>query len=204
MLSRAVDIGLQLGGLVAISSDADIEVVCDAVALAASTSIHVKGIRRPAALAQDDTPMRDVVEHVLAQIDGPLDQPIVLLQPTTPLRTVHQVRDALAALTVAADISMTVRAVPMSPDLMLVQQPNGYLSPATTRGHITRRQDGRTGYLRDGTAYVFRRISASYLFNFAELNAVPVVLDSQPHVNCDTPDDWDALCAIIRRQVADR
>jgi N-acylneuraminate cytidylyltransferase len=194
LLSRAVDIGLHLGGLVAISSDADIDAVCDAVSLAASTSTNVKGIRRPAALAQDDTPMRDVVEHVLAQVPGEPDQPIVLLQPTTPLRTVKQVKACLDELRGQSCGVATVKAIPEK--YWRARHISAFANDAVRM--VPRRQDATPLYLLSGTAYCWMR------GNGWPTHWEAVLDRDEPYVNVDTPDDWDALCAIIRRQVADR
>jgi CMP-N-acetylneuraminic acid synthetase len=51
-------------------------------------------IMRPPELAQDDTPMLPVVEHAL-EVCGPVDA-VMLLQPTSPLRTAIDINGALA------------------------------------------------------------------------------------------------------------
>src|SRR5918999_4032681 len=55
---------------------------------------------RPASLAADDTPMQPVVEHALAALaeDGFVPDIVLLLQPTSPLRTPDHLRRAVAAL----------------------------------------------------------------------------------------------------------
>ena len=55
---------------------------------------------RPAALAQDDTPMLRVVQHAIEALaaGGWTPDVIVLLQPTSPLRRPSHVRDAVTIL----------------------------------------------------------------------------------------------------------
>lgn len=53
---------------------------------------------RPTALAQDDTPMIDVVKHALQEIPGPPEQIVLLLQPTQPLREPRHLIAAIALL----------------------------------------------------------------------------------------------------------
>jgi CMP-N,N'-diacetyllegionaminic acid synthase len=55
-------------------------------------------IQRPPELAQDDTPMIAVVQHALAQIPGPPEQIILLLQPTQPLRQPKHLTAAIELL----------------------------------------------------------------------------------------------------------
>jgi CMP-N-acetylneuraminic acid synthetase len=187
LLSRAVAIGQQIGEVM-VSTDAA------AAALACLPSAQLPGlgvIGRPAALAQDDTPMRDVVEHVLANVPGPPEQPIVLLQPTTPFRTVLEVRTCVdmmcefgtPAATVRAIPSRYWRAAPLAPYLFLPK---------------IRRQDATEQVMFSGEAYVFPR---AWGLNPANSFRV-VLLDSEPHVNVDSPADWEALCEIIRSRMA--
>src|SRR3990167_957762 len=55
-------------------------------------------LERPPELAQDDTPMQAVVEHVLERIPGPPDQIILLVQPTQPLREPKHLTQAIELL----------------------------------------------------------------------------------------------------------
>lgn len=69
-------------------------------------------LRRPAELARDDTPMDHVLLHVLCKSAGLqiADSTIVvLLQPTSPLRTVEDIQSSIAALLQSdADLAMGV------------------------------------------------------------------------------------------------
>ncbi len=72
----------------------------DAVEIAEHAKSHFNDLTifmRPAKLAQDTTPMLPVVHHVVEeyakQFKGPPDD-IVLLQPTSPFRTVDDIRSA--------------------------------------------------------------------------------------------------------------
>lgn len=63
-----------------------------------SESLGAKVIRRPAELAQDDTPMGPVVQHAVAAYEwgGEWVDVVCLLQPTSPLRTPEDIDGALA------------------------------------------------------------------------------------------------------------
>lgn len=54
---------------------------------------HLKIFKRPSELAEDDTPMLEVLRHAVVQFKHPPDD-IVLLQPTSPFRTVDDIREA--------------------------------------------------------------------------------------------------------------
>ena len=118
---------------------------------------------RPAALAADDTPMVPVIEHALAEIarHGWSPDIVVLLQPTSPLRRPDHIRDAVAMLReTEADSVVTVVELPrhLSPDYVM-RIDGGRLKPFLPEGaRVTRRQDARPAYSRDGTVYAFRRV----------------------------------------------
>ena len=77
--------------------------------------IAFRMIHRPPELAQDDTPMVDVVRHALAHpyVSGDDDDIIVLLQPTQPFRTPNHIREAVKLLRdEGADSVVSVVPVP--------------------------------------------------------------------------------------------
>ena len=78
----------------------DIRVTTDDDEIAAySESLGCKVIRRPAELAQDDTPMVPTVQHAVAEYerDGDYVDAVCLLQPTSPLRTAEDIDNVILA-----------------------------------------------------------------------------------------------------------
>ena len=84
---------------------------------------------------------------------------IVLLQPTSPLRRPEHIVDAVEMLKQTPATSVvSVVEVPrhLSPDYVMRVEA-GVLKPFLADGlRITRRQDARQAYVRDGTVYAFR------------------------------------------------
>lgn len=157
---------------------------------------------RPPELAQDDTPMIDVVKHALAQIPGPPEQIIVLLQPTQPLRTPEHVKAAIALLeSSGVDSVVSVVALPLthSPDMVCEIQ-DGRLLPWPGRGDVesywsihckTRRQDATPAYLRDGTVYAFRRENLNHEFGtIYGGDCRPLIIPASESCPLDSPADW--------------
>jgi N-acylneuraminate cytidylyltransferase len=66
----------------------------DEAVLALARDHAVVAVRRPAALAGPDAAVVDAVDHVLERVDGDWDE-IVLLQPTSPLRTAADIDAAV-------------------------------------------------------------------------------------------------------------
>ena len=101
---------------------------------------------RPFALAQDDTPMLPVIEHAVDFVAGQGWEPeiIVLLQPTSPLRTAAHIRAAVQELRDSgADSVVTVVELPrhLSPDYVM-RVDEGRLVPFLPEG-TTHHADGR-------------------------------------------------------------
>jgi CMP-N,N'-diacetyllegionaminic acid synthase len=152
---------------------------------------------RPVSLAQDDTPMLPVIEHAVnALTEGGWEPEIVvLLQPTSPLRTGQHIRSAVQSLReTRADSVVTVVELPrhLSPDyVMRIDQ--GRLVPFLPEGtQITRRQDTRPAFVRDGTAYVFWRRTLREKRSIYGEHCHPLVIPAHESITIDTPDDWDA------------
>ena len=152
---------------------------------------------RPAALGQDDTPMLPVIEHAVLELSDSGWEPeiVVLLQPTSPLRTGTHVRDAVQALRqTGADSVVTVVELPrhLSPDYVM-KIDGGRLVPFLAEGaRITRRQDTRPAFVRDGTAYVFWTKTLRHTRSIYGDRCHPLVVPPHESITIDTPDDWDA------------
>jgi CMP-N,N'-diacetyllegionaminic acid synthase len=152
---------------------------------------------RPASLAADDTPMVPVIMHALSEIEryGWSPDIIVLLQPTSPLRRPQHVRDAVNALREStADSVVTVVEVPrhLSPDYVM-RIDDGRLQPFLPEGTgITRRQDARPAYSRDGTVYAFRRSTLERFGGIYGDDCRPLLIDANESLSIDSPADWDA------------
>ena len=190
LVGRAISIGLHIGNVV-VSTDVEPDVIHRALKghnsfLAGVPRNEFYISARPAELAQDDTPIYKVIEHVLAMVPGDPDKLIVILNPTTPLRTVEQVRAVIEKAESSGEEAASVRAIPDS----------FWRSSDLTAGMIRwpgQRQDAAPRYIFSGTAYVSRRRAAFPAWWHAVIEDA-----STPYVNIDSPEDWEALCALIR------
>jgi CMP-N,N'-diacetyllegionaminic acid synthase len=112
---------------------------------------------RPAELARDSTPMLDVVMHALDELDE-VDA-IVLLQPTSPLRTGEHI-DAAVRLweSTHADSVVSVVEVPHNvTPTSLLRIVAGRLEPLIPADGPTRRQDKERLFARNGPAVLVTR-----------------------------------------------
>ena len=150
---------------------------------------------RPAELAQDETPMLPVIEHAVAALErtGCTVDIVVLLQPTSPLRTGTHVRRSIDLLReTRADSVVTVVELPrhLSPDYVMRVE-NGRLIPFLPEGaRITRRQDARTAYVRDGTVYTFWRRTLAEQQSIYGRDCRPLIIPASESLTIDGPEDW--------------
>jgi len=178
--------------------------VCDRVVLSTDgAAIAAEGdrigltvIRRPPALAAPDTPLVPVLQHALAQLPG-LPDVVVLLQPTSPLRTPLHLQAACALLRTdpRLDSVVTVTPVPAThhPDRLCVIEPaGGCLIPYRAHRRLDdapRRQDAGLTYVRNGLVYAVRTrwILEGSLYGDV---CYPLLTHAADHCTIDTAEDW--------------
>lgn len=162
--------------------------------------------RRPAAYAQDDSPMVDVIRHALRWLrthEGHEPAIVVLLQPTTPFRTAAQIDTAVRLLRRRrVDAVVSVSRVPVTYhaacQYRLVQ---GLLRPYLGQPLVrvvSRRQLLKPTYFRDGLVYAFRSAAFWRTGSFYGERAAGCLLSDGPVVNIDTMDDWQRAEVLLR------
>jgi CMP-N,N'-diacetyllegionaminic acid synthase len=146
--------------------------------------------------------MLPVLKHAIGALisDGWTPELVVLLQPTSPLRTPAHVQSAVNLLrSSGADSVVTVVEVPkhLSPDYVMKIE-DGVLRPFLPEGaRISRRQDVRPAYSRDGTVYAFRRDTVERFDSIYGDDCRPLVIDAAESLSIDTPEDWAAAERIL-------
>lgn len=108
---------------------------------------------RPSELAQDDTPGIAPVIHMVTTLQPEYDL-VVLLQPTSPLRTAEDIDGAVAMLmTAGAKTCVSVVEPDKSPYWMYSLDNSGHLLPLLG-GNFSCRQEIPTVYALNGAVYV--------------------------------------------------
>ena len=160
---------------------------------------------RPAALAADDTPMVQVVEHALTEVSrhGCSPDIVVLLQPTSPLRRPDHIRDAVSMLRdTGADSVVTVVELPrhLSPDYVMRIEDGRLKAFLPDGARVARRQDARPAYSRDGTVYAFRRSTIERTGGIYGGDCRPLLIDARDSLSIDSPADWDEAERLLTRR----
>ena len=149
---------------------------------------------RPPELAQDDTPMLDVVGHALRELDrsGYHADVVMLLQPTSPLRTSEHIEEACRIFESRPEADSLVSCIPVPhifhPTSVMRTNDKGFLVPYVEGRVPTRRQDKEPVFARNGPAICMTRVDrvADYLFG-GNLVAYPMGED----VSIDIDDEAD-------------
>ena len=160
---------------------------------------------RPESLAQDNTPAIDVVFHAiqtLRETEGYIPDAVMLLQPTSPLRTTHDINQAIAMFEQdkSATSLVSVVKVPhnMVPESVMKLQSNGYLvaiCPWDEKKNM--RQAKPKYYARNGAAiYV---VKTDCLLNKKSMYGDKILAYEMPKErSIDIDDVFDfELCEII-------
>ncbi|HMB89591.1 MAG TPA: acylneuraminate cytidylyltransferase family protein [Rhodothermales bacterium] len=157
-----------------------------------ATSFGAPVLERPPNLAADDTPMIPVIEDVLVHVeaeDGPYDM-VVLLQPTTPLRTAADIDTAVQKLKdTSADSIISVYRVEDCHPSRMYREEQGQLVPYESEPEGRLRQDLPPVYHRNGAIYACRRALIKEAGTLIGPDVRPYQMPRSRSVNIDDPLD---------------
>ncbi len=159
--------------------------------------------QRPAVLARDDTPSMDALLHALDQF--PPYEFVVLLQPTSPLRTAADI-DATITRCYESDapVCVTVTETDKPPQWMYTLRGDKRLEPVLDQEQIvTRRQDAPDTYVVNGSVYVARTGWLKTHQTFFTEETVGYTMPDERSVDVDTEFDLE-LCKLLKRCTLDK
>jgi N-acylneuraminate cytidylyltransferase len=154
---------------------------------------------RPKNLATDESPTVDTVLDLIKKL--PNYDYVVLLQPTSPLRTVEDIDSAIDIMTTAkAKALVSVCESDESPYWMYKMNANNILSPLVEATEsISRRQDLPKSYTVNGAIYVAH---TDYLLknkSFFGAETLGYVMEKEKSFDIDSADDFKEVEMIIER-----
>lgn len=143
--------------------------------------------KRPHDLAGDKTPLGDVLVHMLEEIKEPYDY-IVLLQPTSPLRTAEDIDHCIELChkrNAPACVSVSVSA--KSPYWMFRVDDVGKMTPFLEMDGLRhQRQNLPTAYAANGAVYVAEIPWFRENMSFYSADTVSYVMPPERSVDVDT------------------
>ncbi|MFC4478212.1 cytidylyltransferase domain-containing protein [Flavobacterium chungangensis] len=149
-------------------------------------------LKRPAYLAEDNSSVVETVEHVIKEYNEDFDL-IVLLQPTSPLRTYSDLDHIVNLLIDKTEIDGVISVVPMNdthPARMYNLMEHDELSPLIDSGESMRRQDLTPVYYRNGCFYAVRTKAFISQKSFMVEKKIAYVMNPDWLVNIDTMRDF--------------
>lgn len=187
-----------------VAPDSDICLSTDSEAIAAvarEAGLEVP-FMRPAELGADNATSHDVMIHALdwyrreRDIDYKL---LVLLQPTSPLRTGADIRRGLELWKPGIEMVVSVKEAATNPYYNAYEtDSNGFLHISKGTGLIPRRQDAPKVYEFNGAVYVVDTESLRSRPMGAMTRRLPFEMDRLRSVDLDTPLDWVVAETIAR------
>lgn len=189
-LAAAIEARKTLGGSILVSTD-DEEIAAVAAEYGAPTAY-----RRPAELAGDTAGSREMMLHAAdrAAAEGIDFDTIILLQPTSPLRTAADILATAEALEAdaQADMAVTVCAADDNPYYNLFETAaDGSLHISKGEGLYTRRQDAPKVWKYNGAVYAIRPESLRKYPLGALPRRIPVEMPASRSIDIDTAADFE-------------
>ena len=175
-----------------VSTDAD-----DIIAVCRSYGADIPFVR-PGELAEDATPTLPVILHALEQL-GEVYDAVMVLQPTSPLRTGADIDTAVRMLTDNEDADSVISVVPVGDKhparMKRIEQ--GYLVDPefAEEQEGQRRQDLPELYLRNGAIYLTRTRALLDQHSFKGRKSLAYVMPEERSVNIDS--EMDLLLASV-------
>ena len=190
LVKRAVEQALQLAGendMVFVSTDSPI----------IKEEVETTGVKipffRPSHLSTDTASTYSVIRHVLDQLEiaGENFDRVILLQPTSPLRHLNDIKGASELWTPEIDMVVSVCEAKANPYFNAFEKnQEGYLHISKGDGKYVRRQDAPKVWEYNGAVYVMSvpALLKGPISSFTKI--VPFEMDSSRSVDLDTPQDW--------------
>lgn len=160
---------------------------------------------RPAEMAGDRSKTIDCVIHARDTLFamGRSYDLIVLLQPTSPLRTAEDVDSALEVCVEHGCLGLCSLGIAEdNPLLLRTMGEGGVVHPIINQGSTVRRQDVPTYYRVDGSIYINQASSLSLATSLND-NPIGYVMPKGRAIDIDTIDDFHEAEAAILRQNED-
>lgn len=170
--------------------------------LAAGGRIGCKLVRRPDALARDESTANDVVLDFFAQIPLSDDDLIVYLQPTSPLRTAAHIDAALQAMEFAkADGAVSVMELEKSPYKSFRLDEQGRLESLFGEKYSNHnRQQLPKTYMPNGAIYIFRKKFFLDRGGFPSDGSIPYIMSKRDSIDIDEEGDLELATRIMEQR----
>ncbi len=162
-------------------------------------------LKRDPHLARDDSPTDPVIAEFIHRVKPAAKDIIVLLQPTSPLRTGEHIREALAEFNDFPTCHSLISVYEISNKFMKAYVGGGeFLHPlAGEHTSYTRRQDLPSLYMPNGAIYIFKVEDFLSEEKIPRTHIVPYLMSDYDSLDIDVPDDLEIAAQRLRERLED-
>jgi len=162
---------------------------------------------RPAKYAKYESSTDDVIIHALDfyRKQNKLFDCVVLLQPTSPMRTSKHISEAMKLFSLNVDMVVGVKESKSNPYTVLMEEGNnGYLKKSKkSKIIISRRQDAPHVYEVNGAIYIINVKSFLKKGTLGSLKRIKKhVMPEEVSIDLDTPLDWEIASFLMTKKIA--
>lgn len=188
----AVRQALRVPGIdrVLVSTDDD-----EVVALVSDERVEI--VRRPAELATDDARSASAAIHALRAVGAGPEDVVVLLQPTSPLRSDEDIERTIAGLG-AGGCCITAQEAEHHPLKALVDHGQGYEAPRDLADLEMPRQKLPRAVVPNGAVYVIRVADLETQSSFFAHPIQTVTMPQDRSLDVDTPTDIERAEGLLQ------
>jgi CMP-N,N'-diacetyllegionaminic acid synthase len=176
----------------------------DEAILAAGNNLGAAPIKRDPALAQDTSPTDPVIGEFIEREHLAAEDIIVLLQPTSPLRTAEHIREALIKYRTHPECRSLISVYEIDNKILKAYLGGGeFLAPiAGANTSYTRRQDLPPVFMPNGALYIFNVAEFLRENKIPRTQIIPYLMSTADSLDIDIPSDLVAAeAALLQRQV---
>lgn len=169
------------------TSDSD-----EIIQVATSLGLEIP-FKRPEHLATDTANSQDVILHGLEayeKLNNTTYDAVILLQPTSPFRTLEQVKDCIKLYDNTLDMVVSAKLASANPYYNLYEESDGFLRPSK-EGNFTRRQDCPDVWEFNGAIYVINTQALRTKKMKAFSKVKKYIMSEETSIDIDTPFDWN-------------
>lgn len=182
---------------------------CEQIASVARTAGASVPFLRPSDLATDSASLMDALLYTWGELRDPNGKPydyVVVLQPTSPLRTGSHIAAALAYYfaqrRTEIDTLASVYPVPAKYGWLMqkTSEPDGYIDFCfDIRSSNAQRQSLKPYYMPNGAIFVARGVALSD--GLYTEQTIPFVMDAADSVDIDTRAEFDQAASVLRARL---
>lgn len=159
---------------------------------------------RPVELASDTATSASFIIYTIEKLrgEGRAFDYIILLEPTSPLRTTEDIDRAIELLTNNSDAQsiVSVCKTESAHPAFLTRINNGFLEPHIDSAQSTRRQDIDKLYYFEGTLYVSRVSAFIERESFYHSKTIPYIVPKWKAFEIDDQEDWFIVESILKNK----